>query len=160
MAKKYWKSQGILSVQKSGNLGLSTGGGGWYPSMHCSGFPACLATGGLQAHTWEGGGCVCCKMCMLEKSGNFVSPEKWEHWSVHRGGGEGVVSQHALQVVSQHALQQGGSPGPHLGRGGVSQHALRQTPPPVDGYCCGQYTSYWNAFFLWINLLVSGTQCM
>ena len=28
--------------------------------------------------------------------------------------------------------------------GGVSQHALRQTPP-ADGYCCGWYASYWNA---------------
>ena len=35
--------------------------------------------------------------------------------------------------------------------GGVSQHALRQTPhPPADGYCYGRYTSYWNAF-LFIN---------
>ena len=87
------------------------------------------------------------------------------------GGG----SQHALQVVSQHALQvvsqqawgvsrpssrgeveesgQGGSPGPHprgISRptwGGVSQHALRQTPP-VDGYPRGRYASYWNAFLL------------
>ena len=45
----------------------------------------------------------------------------------------------------------GGSPGHHPGevsrptpRGCVSQHALRQTPP--DGYCCGWYASYWNAF--------------
>ena len=37
-----------------------------------------------------------------------------------------------------------GCPGP--GPGGVSQHALRQTPPSADGYSCGQYTSYWNAF--------------
>ena len=29
--------------------------------------------------------------------------------------------------------------------GGGVQHALRQTPP-ADGYCCGQYASYWNAF--------------
>ena len=36
--------------------------------------------------------------------------------SVHRG--EGVVSQHALQVVFQHALQQ-------VSRGVVSQHALQ-----------------------------------
>ena len=38
--------------------------------------------------------------------------------------------------------------GPGLGvqaQGGVSQHALRQTPP-ADGYCCGRYASYWNAF--------------
>ena len=33
-------------------------------------------------------------------------------------------------------------------RGGlVSQHALRQTPGR-DGYCCGRYASYWNAFLL------------
>ena len=84
----------------------------------------------------------------------------------------GVVSQHALQVsrgvVSQHALQVSrgvsgphlgvsrptprgvsrptprGSPGPHLGVC-VSQYALKQTPP-MDGYCHGQYASYWNAF--------------
>ena len=41
-------------------------------------------------------------------------------------------------------------------RGGcVSQHALTQTPPP-DGYCCGRYASYWNAFLLCIKLLVVG----
>ena len=40
----------------------------------------------------------------------------------------------------------GGSPGPHPGGGGgVSQHALRQTPL-ADGYCCGRYASYWNTF--------------
>ena len=32
------------------------------------------------------------------------------------------------------------------GEGGVSQHALRQTPSPLDGYCHGRYASYWNAF--------------
>ena len=70
--------------------------------------------------------------------------------------GVGVASQHALQVVSQHALQVSrptpkgeleglarGSPGPHLGD--VSQHALMQTLR-ADGYCCGRYASYWNAF--------------
>ena len=36
---------------------------------------------------------------------------------------------------------------------GVSQHALRQMPPsPADGYCCGRYASYWNAFlFIYIT---------
>ena len=44
-------------------------------------------------------------------------------------------------------LHLGGCPGP--GQGDVSQHALRQTPPhQVDGYCCGRYASYWNAFLL------------
>ena len=35
------------------------------------------------------------------------------------------------------------------GPGGlVSQHALRQIPLPGEreGYCCGRYASYWNAF--------------
>ena len=30
----------------------------------------------------------------------------------------------------------------------VSQHALRQTPPPPDGHCSGQYASYWNVLLL------------
>ena len=34
-------------------------------------------------------------------------------------------------------------------QGGVSQHALSQTPP--DGYCCGRYASYWNAFLFEID---------
>ena len=24
-----------------------------------------------------------------------------------------------------------------------------QTPPPADGYCCGRYASYWNAFMFY-----------
>ena len=43
----------------------------------------------------------------------------------------------------------GGVPGPG---GVVSQHALTQTPPPADGYCCGRYASYWNAFLLLFKL--------
>ena len=38
----------------------------------------------------------------------------------------------------------------------VSQHGLRQTPP--DGYCCGRYVSYWNAF-LFLNNLLTETSC-
>ena len=46
-------------------------------------------------------------------------------------------------------LPGGGCPGPGSGVC-VSQYALRQTPPPLpaDGYCCGRYASYWNAFLL------------
>ena len=45
-----------------------------------------------------------------------------------------------------------------LSGGGVSQHALgqtpprktspRQTPPSPEGHCSGRYASYWNAFLL------------
>ena len=98
--------------------------------------------------------------------------------SVHRGGaipaciavvsqhalqqvsGVGVLSQHALQVVSQHALPQvsGGVPAPGglLPKGVCSQGgsaprgggAWWRHPPAQDGYCCGQYTYYWNSFLL------------
>ena len=44
--------------------------------------------------------------------------------------------------VSRPTPRGGGCPGP----GGVSQHALRQTPPSAEGYCCGRYALYWNAF--------------
>ena len=37
----------------------------------------------------------------------------------------------------------------------------RYTPPPADGYCCGRYASYWNAFLLLVPLLyLPGCQCV
>ena len=48
----------------------------------------------------------------------------------------------------------GSAPGGSAPRGGlVSQHALRQTPPGRDGYCCGRYASHWNAF-LFVKMFV------
>ena len=42
-------------------------------------------------------------------------------------------------------------PGPHPGgvqaRGGCIP-ACTEADPPADGYCCGRYASYWNAFLL------------
>ena len=76
-----------------------------------------------------------------------------------------MLSLHALQVLSQHALQWGhggllkggllwggASSGVVWSRGcllcgvpapeGVCEDPL----PKADGYCCGRYASYWNAF--------------
>ena len=98
------------------------------------GIPACLA--GLQAHT-QG---------EVEESGLGRGCLKAHTWGVSRPTlGEGSPGLH--QGVSRPTPRgypgphPGGSTGPHLGG---SQHALRQTPP--NGYCCGQYASYWNAF--------------
>ena len=57
-------------------------------------------------------------------------------------GGFGIPT--CLAGLQAHT-QEGGGFQAHT-RGRVSQHALRQTPSPVDGYCCGRYASYWNAF--------------
>ena len=44
----------------------------------------------------------------------------------------------------------------------VSQHALRQTPPPLlaDGYCCGRYASYWNAFLYLTRFISDINRCI
>ena len=74
-------------------------------------------------------------------------------------GGKGVLSHHALQVVSQHALLQEGVPalGGGLLLGGVpTPRGVCRDPLKADGYCCGRYASYWNAFlFLGMFVILS-----
>ena len=40
------------------------------------------------------------------------------------------------------------TPPPHQSRHppGADTPCSRHPPPPADGYCCGRYTFYWNAF--------------
>ena len=91
--------------------------GGWYPCMHC----------------------------------------RWYHQHALQQVLEGVVSRHALQV--SRPTPRGKAEG--SGLGGLQAHTQgvsRSTPrrgvypnmhwgrPPPNGYCCGQYASYWNAF--------------
>ena len=56
-----------------------------------------------------------------------------------------MLSQHALQQVSSRGVCSGGVPAP---RG--------ETPPKADGYCCGRYASYWNAFLFLMFCLFNG----
>ena len=100
---------------------LSTGG--WHPSMPCRWYPSMPA--GLQ-------GVYPSMLC------RYPDP--------HPGGSLRGLAGGVFRPTPRGEVQgsgQEGSPGPH--RGGGSQHALRQTPTP-DGYCCGWYASYWNAF--------------
>ena len=64
------------------------------------------------------------------------------------GGGGGIAASSQVSRPTPRGELEGS------GRGGlrVSQHALKQTPPTADGYCYGQYASYWNAFLLWLLL--------
>ena len=60
------------------------------------------------------------------------------------GSGWGGGLQAYTQGGSRPTL--GGSPGP-----GRCIPACTEADPPADGYCCGQYASYWNAFLFKIN---------
>ena len=68
--------------------------------------------------------------------------------SVHSGGAwsGGGSSGPGGCLVLWRGLLPGVVPGP----GGC----LVETPRPPDGYCCGRYASYWNAFLL--HLLSDG----
>ena len=70
----------------------------------------------------------------LSTGGGFLVGGSWSRGCLVGGGAC------SRGVCSQGVCSQGGWL--------VSQHALRQTPPGRDGYCCGWYASYWNAFLL------------
>ena len=52
----------------------------------------------------------------------------------------------------------GGRPDPGL-EGCIPACIEADTPPPGDGYCCGRYASYWNAFLFLITLKSMRSQC-
>ena len=65
--------------------------------------------------------------------------------------GGGVCSQGSVSALGGSALWEAAP-------GGVSQHALRQTPPPGEAKLgirsmSGRYASYWNAFMLSMSFL-------
>ena len=91
------------------------------------------------------------RLCFYTCQSVILFTEGWVSRPIPGGGGW----RSGLGVSGPHP---GGCPGPHLGGsrltpgGCVSQHALRQTPPPnltstANSYCCRPYASYWNAFF-------------
>ena len=146
--------RGELGSLARGGLQAHTQGEGWR-----------VWPGGLQAHTWGGwGGGVwwgvsrptpgggCRLGCLAGRSpgphsggrlGGLAGGLQAHTW----GGGVGRLG--ICPVGLQDHTQGVSRPTP----GGVSQHALRQTPPPpkADGYCCGWYVSYWNAFLLYFT---------
>ena len=97
--------------------------GGGIPACIAGGIPACLAAG-------------------LKKWGGI--PACLAGFQAHTKGGK-------LRGLAR------GSPGPHLG-GSPGPHPGRCIPActeadPPNGYCCGQYASYWNAFLYRVKLM-------
>ena len=111
---------------------------------------ACLA--GLQAHSRGGG-----KLRGLAWGGLQAQTQGGElrglAWGVFQGG-RGSPGPHPGGMSP--GPYPGESPGPNPGGGGGLQAhtqsggipACTEAQPPADGYCCGWYASYWNAFLL------------
>ena len=119
------------------------GGDGWYPNMHCKWYPS-----------------MPCRFPGLHLEGKFRGI--WVSRPTPKGEVEGDLA--------------GGSSGPHLGGlllgglrvcswggggllprggclvpgGGAWSQGVVWRPP--DGYCCGRYAFYWNAFLFHLDL--------
>ena len=101
--------------------------------------------GGLQAHTQRGGWGSGQGGCLQAHTWGKVGGSGWGGRSPGPYlGGLQACTWGDLQAHTQGVPRPtpGGSSGPPAG--GVSQHALR--PLTADGYCCGRYAFYWNAF--------------
>ena len=112
----------------------SQGGGG-------GGIPACIA--GLQAHTQGGSWGVW-------PGGDRQAHTQGGSWRVWPGG---ITRPTPRGEVSRSTLGEGGVSRPTpRGRfprhipGGIIPACTEADIPPADGYCCGRYASYWNAF--------------
>ena len=92
--------------------------GGWYPSMHCRWYPSMPCSRGVCA--------------------------------IPAGIAGGIPAHLAAGVCvcypSMPCSRGGLLPGRCLLPGGVPAWGGVWRPPGADGYCCGRYASYWNAF--------------
>ena len=112
--------------------------GGGILACIAGGIPACPAAG------FQGGWWFPSMPC------RFPGPHPWGKL---RGLARGVSRSTPGRGVSRPTPGRGVSrPTPRRGlqahtRGGVCVPACTEADPP-DGYCCGQFASYWNAFLL------------
>ena len=94
------------------------------------------------------GVCVCIPACLT----GFQT-----HTQGFRGLAKGGLQAHTWGWVSRPTPRVVSKPTPR----GVSQPTPRgcipgctEADPPTDGYCCGRYASYWNAFLFIISFIV------
>ena len=107
----------------------------------------------------------CCQWNFIFTIRNEVAKVMFLHLSVsHSVHNGGLVSHHALRQSPsgtespgrRHPSGLDTPPGTDTTPPGSRHHLLPQSrhpPPGGDGYCCGRYASYWNAFLLQLTLL-------
>ena len=110
-------------------------GGGWYPSMPCR-FPGPQPRGKLW-ETWSR------PTAKREIEGDLVQAHS--QGGCWGGSGQGVES--ALGGPALGGCLLWGVPA--LGGGVPALEGMWRDTPTCDGYCCGRYASYWNAFLLY-----------
>ena len=139
-------SQHALQVISQHALQQVSRGMGAIPACIAGGIPACLAAGlgeGVSRPTPKGeveGDLVQVHSQGVKLMGIWSRPTaKGEVEGDLAGVGGGACSQGVPGLGD--AWSQGGVPGP----GGGAWWR------PPEGYCCGRYTSYWNAFFFMIK---------
>ena len=98
--------------------------GGWYPSMPCRWYPS------MPCSRSPGGGWYSSMPCRWYPSMPCSRSPSPHPVGKLRGLARGVSRPTTGTGSLQAHTWGGGSPGPHLGRGCVSQDALRQNPPP------------------------------
>ena len=110
---------------------------------------------------------VSVKVCLCPGEGSLSKGVSVQGISVGKSH-PGIRKEDDMHPTGMHSCylsvcpQEGGSASVHAGipytpvgadTPGI-RHPRDQTPhPPADGYCCGQYASYWNAFLLEICCL-------
>ena len=124
--------------------------GGWYPSMPCRYPGGVVSQHALQVPRPTPKGEV--KGSGL---GGYPGPHPGEKLRSLAWGGLQAHTQGGLRLTSGGGLQAHTQGGPQAHTQGVSRphpgegiKACTEADPPTDGYCCGRYASYWNAFLL------------
>ena len=105
--------------------------GGAIPACNAGGIPACLAAGLVGAiPACIASGFPACLAAGLQGGGSGPGPHP-------RGKSRGIC------------------PGWCMLQGGACSGGVPGGDPLPDGYCCGRYTSYWNAFLLKLLALLN-----
>ena len=113
-------------------------GGGCYPSMHCRWYtstPCSRSRGVISQHALQVSRPTPSGEVEGDLGGGSPGPHPRGKFRVSQVHTQGGLQAHTWGCLQDHTC-------------GVSIPACTEADTPPDGYCCGRYASYWNAFLL------------